>query len=64
LLGPRAREPRVVDISRTLQRLERVVLRVLAHACARELGPQGFRGVIAPGERADGAVERVIAIRR
>ena len=64
LLGSRAREPRVVDVPGTLQRLERVVLRVLGHACTCELGPQGLRGVIAPGERANGAVDHPLFRRR
>jgi len=40
MLGPRAREPGVVEVSGAFQLVERLALRILGHAGARELDPQ------------------------
>ena len=62
LLGPRAREPRVVDVAGTLQRVERVVpARPRTRLHASSLARRDSRGVIAPGERPNGAVDGALA---
>jgi hypothetical protein len=62
LLGSRAREAPVVDVSGLLERLERLRLRLRGDACPFELRAQRGGGVVPPRERPDRAVQRLLTL--